>query len=204
MPTLTGEDIYLKEDFIKLIDAHAVDLIHPDLASAGGILETKKIGDYAEERGVGMAMHFAGTPISFMANVHCAAATQNVLALEHHSIDVPWWEDLVIGPEKPLVKAGFVRVPDRPGLGIELNEEVVRAPSGPRPAVLRTHGRVESGPFQRSSLELNSGRRSRVETRRPCNGSKPFRLRRQPEADRASRLMMTSGRLATWPVCTPR
>jgi L-alanine-DL-glutamate epimerase-like enolase superfamily enzyme len=126
VPTLTGEDIYLKEGFIKLIDAHAVDLIHPDLASAGGILETKKIGDYAEERGVGMAMHFAGTPISFMANVHCAAATQNVIALEHHGIDVPWWEDIVIGTEKPLVKAGFVRVPDRPGLGIDLNEEVIR------------------------------------------------------------------------------
>jgi len=127
VPTLTGEDIYLKDEFVKLIDAHAVDLVHPDLASAGGILETKKIGDYAEERGVGMAMHFAGTPISFMANVHCAAATQNVIALEHHGIDVPWWEDLVIGPEKPLVKAGFVAVPDRPGLGIELNEEVIRA-----------------------------------------------------------------------------
>jgi L-alanine-DL-glutamate epimerase-like enolase superfamily enzyme len=126
-PTLTGEDIYLKEGFIKLIDAHAVDYVHPDLATAGGILETKKIGDYAEERGVGMAMHFAGTPISFMANVHCAAATQNVIALEHHGVDVPWWEDLVTGPEKPLVKSGFARVPDRPGLGIDLNEEVVRA-----------------------------------------------------------------------------
>jgi len=127
VPTLTGEDIYLKEEFIKLIDAHAVDLIHPDLATAGGILETKKIGDYAEEHGVGMAMHFAGSPISFMANVHCAAATQNVIALEHHGVDVPWWEDLVTGPEKPLVKGGFVRVPDRPGLGIDLNEEVIRA-----------------------------------------------------------------------------
>jgi L-alanine-DL-glutamate epimerase-like enolase superfamily enzyme len=126
LPILTGEDIYLKEEFIKLIDAHAVDLVHPDLASAGGILETKKIGDYAEERGVGMAMHFAGTPISFMANVHCAAATQNVIVLEHHGVDVPWWEDLVIGPEKPFVKAGFVHVPDRPGLGVELNEAVVR------------------------------------------------------------------------------
>jgi L-alanine-DL-glutamate epimerase-like enolase superfamily enzyme len=127
VPTLTGEDIYLKEEFIKLIEAHAVDLIHPDLATAGGILETKKIGDHAEEHGVGMAMHFAGTPISFMANVHCAAATQNVIVLEHHGVDVPWWEDLVIGPEKPLVKAGFVSVPDRPGLGIELNEDVIRS-----------------------------------------------------------------------------
>ena len=92
MPILTGEDIYLKEDFIKLIDMGAVDIIHPDLATSGGIIETKKIGDYAQEYGVAMAMHFAGTPVSCMANVHCAAATENFLALEHHSVDVPWWE----------------------------------------------------------------------------------------------------------------
>ena len=91
-PVLTGEDIYLKEDFIKLIDMGAVDMIHPDLASSGGLIETKKIGDYAMEHGVAMAMHFAGSPISYMANVHCAAATENFIALEHHSLDVPWWE----------------------------------------------------------------------------------------------------------------
>src|SRR5919201_1975780 len=102
-PILTGEDIYLKEDFIRLIDMGAVDMIHPDLASSGGLIETKKIGDYAMEHAVAMAMHFAGTPVSFMANVHCAAATENFIALEHHSIDVPWWADLVKSP-KPLVE----------------------------------------------------------------------------------------------------
>jgi L-alanine-DL-glutamate epimerase-like enolase superfamily enzyme len=127
VPTLTGEDIYLKEEFIKLIDARAVDMVQPDLASAGGILETKKIGDYAEERGVAMAMHFAGTPICFMANVHCAAATQNFVALEHHSVEVPWWEDMVTGIDKPLNRDGFVLVPDAPGLGVEINQEVVEA-----------------------------------------------------------------------------
>jgi L-alanine-DL-glutamate epimerase-like enolase superfamily enzyme len=126
VPTLTGEDIYLKEEFIRLIDEHAVDMVHPDLATAGGILETKKIGDYAEEQGVPMAMHFAGSPVSFMANVHCAAATQNFVALEHHSVDVSWWEDLVTGIEKPLVHDGFATVPNTPGLGLDLNEEVVR------------------------------------------------------------------------------
>ena len=126
-PTLTGEDIYLKEEFIKLIDAHAVDMIHPDLASSGGILETKKIGDYAEEKGVPMAMHFAGSPICSMANIHCAAATENFVALEHHSLDIPWWEDLVTGIDKPIFNKGFVKVPDKPGLGVELNEEVVKA-----------------------------------------------------------------------------
>lgn len=124
-PTLTGEDIYLKEEFIKLIDARAVDLVHPDLATSGGLLETKKIGDYAEERGVAMAMHFAGTPISFMANVHCAAATQNFVALEHHSVDVDYWTSLV-KTKKPMIEKGYANVPDAPGLGIELNEEVVK------------------------------------------------------------------------------
>lgn len=125
-PTLTGEDIYLKEEFIKLCDTHAVDMVHPDLASAGGILETKKIGDYAEEKGIGMALHFAGTPVSMMANVHCAAATQNFIALEHHDVDTPFWEDYVTGIDKPLVQKGFINVPEKPGLGVELNEDVVK------------------------------------------------------------------------------
>lgn len=124
-PVLTGEDIYLKEEFIKLIDAGAVDMVHPDLATSGGLLETKKIGDYAEERGVAMAMHFAGTPISFMANVHCAAATQNFVALEHHSVDVDYWVDLV-KTKGPMIEKGFANVPEAPGLGVELNEEVVK------------------------------------------------------------------------------
>ncbi len=126
IPILTGEDIYLKEPFLELCRAHAVDIIHPDLATAGGILETKKIGDAAQELGVPMAMHFAGTPVSAMANVHCAAATENFLVMENHSVDVPWWSDLVDGVEKPIVNHGFITVPEKPGLGITLNEEVVK------------------------------------------------------------------------------
>jgi L-alanine-DL-glutamate epimerase-like enolase superfamily enzyme len=126
IPILTGEDIYLKEPFMELCRTHAVDIIHPDLATSGGILETKKIGDGAQEFGVPMAMHFAGTPISCMANVHCAAATENFLVMENHSVDVPWWGDLVEGIDKPIVNKGFITVPDKPGLGVTLNEAVVK------------------------------------------------------------------------------
>jgi L-alanine-DL-glutamate epimerase-like enolase superfamily enzyme len=126
-PILTGEDIYLKEPFKVLCEKRAVGKIQPDLATSGGILETHKIGDMAEEYGVPMAMHFAGTPVSCMANVHCAAATQNFLALENHSLDVPWWGSLVQEYTKtPLVNHGWIEVPDRPGLGVTLNEDVVR------------------------------------------------------------------------------
>jgi L-alanine-DL-glutamate epimerase-like enolase superfamily enzyme len=126
-PVLTGEDIYLLNGFKPLIDAGAVDIVHPDLATAGGILETKRIGDYAEEKGVAMAMHFAGSPVSFMANVHCAAATQNFLALEHHSLDSDWWESLVKTTDgKKLFEKGYANVPTTPGLGIELVEEEIK------------------------------------------------------------------------------
>ena len=127
-PLTTGEDIYLLKNFKPLIDARAVDIVHPDLATSGGLLETKRIGDYAEEHGIAMAMHQAGTPVSFMANVHCAAATQNFLALEHHSVDLPWWESLVKTTDKrKLIDKGFAPLPlTAPGLGIELNDDVVK------------------------------------------------------------------------------
>ena len=126
IPTLTGEDIYLKEPFVELLKNHAVDIIHPDLATSGGLLETKKIGDVAMEYGHAMAMHFAGTPISFMANVHCAAATENFLVLEHHSVDVPWWTNMVTGNVQPLYEKGFAAVPNKPGLGVEPNPDEIK------------------------------------------------------------------------------
>jgi L-alanine-DL-glutamate epimerase-like enolase superfamily enzyme len=128
-PIATGEDIYmLKGGFKPLLDARAVDIIQPDLGTSGGLMETKKIGDYAEDNGIAMAMHMAGSPVCFMANVHCAAATHNFLALEHHSVDTPWWGNLVkmVGSQ-PMITKGFANVPlDAPGLGIELNDEEVK------------------------------------------------------------------------------
>jgi len=126
-PILTGEDIYLKEGFIPLFQKRAISICHPDLATAGGLLETKKIGDLAMEHGISMALHMAGSPIALFASVHCAAATENFLALEFHDADTEYYQDLVDGVPKPFVGAdGFVTVPDGPGLGISLNEEAVK------------------------------------------------------------------------------
>lgn len=126
IPTITGEDIYKLDGFKDLIDRRAVDLVHPDPLSAGGLLETKKIGDYAERHGIAMALHHAASPVSFMGTIHAAAATQNFVALEHHSVDNEWWEDLVTGIEKPIVEDGYVSLPEKPGIGVELNEAVVK------------------------------------------------------------------------------
>ena len=122
LPILTGEDIYLKEPFEVLCRNHAVDIIHPDLLTSGGILETKKIGDMAQSYGVPMALHCAHTPVGALASVHAAAATENFLVLENHAVDLPYWNDLVDGIEKPIVNHGYITVPDKPGLGITLNE----------------------------------------------------------------------------------
>ena len=125
-PVCTGEDIYLKEGFMPLLQAHAVNVIHPDLATSGGILETKKIGDLAQEYGVSMALHMAGTPISTMAAVQCAAATENFIALEHHFTEVSFWNDFIDDLPKPIIQNGYIPVPDAPGLGFTLNEEAVK------------------------------------------------------------------------------
>jgi L-alanine-DL-glutamate epimerase-like enolase superfamily enzyme len=127
VPTLTGEDLYLRHGFLPFLQRHAVDIVHPDIATAGGISEGKKIGDLAELYGVAVALHCAGSPVSFMANVHCAAAQpDNFIALEYHAADLPAWRTLVTGLPTPMIRRGFIEVPDRPGLGVELDETTVR------------------------------------------------------------------------------
>ncbi|MGN1047798.1 MAG: mandelate racemase/muconate lactonizing enzyme family protein [Eubacteriales bacterium] len=126
VPVCTGEDIYLHENFEPLMSKGGVSVIHPDILTVGGALEMKKLGDMCEKYGVAMAIHMAESPIACMAAVHAAAAIQNILAIEYHSVDVPWWKDLVRGLPDPLIKDGFITVPETPGLGIEsLNEELI-------------------------------------------------------------------------------
>ena len=105
VPTLNGEDIYLWDGWREMIEERAIDIIQPDLLTAGGMLETKKIADYAERYGLPTVLHFAGSPIAFMANLHCAAAIPSFIALENHALDLPFWKDLVTGLPEPLIEA---------------------------------------------------------------------------------------------------
>lgn len=126
-PICTGEDIYLSENFLPLFEKNAVSVIHPDLFSCGGILEAKKVGDMAIKYGIKMAIHMNETPIAAMAAVQAAAASENFLAMEFHHNDCPWWNDIIVSKYKPIIKDGFVKVPEEPGLGIEkLNDEALK------------------------------------------------------------------------------
>lgn len=126
VPICTGEDIYLAENFEPLMAKGGVSVVHPDILTVGGALEMKKLGNMCDKYGVAMAIHMAESPIACMAAIHTAAAVQNILAVEYHSSEIEWWNDIAIGIDKPLIKDGFATVPDKPGLGIdELNEELI-------------------------------------------------------------------------------
>lgn len=127
IPTAAGEELYLWDGFRELIEQRAVDIIHPDLLTSGGMLETKRIADYAERHGLPTALHFAGSPIAFMANLHCAAAIPSFVALEHHGLDLPFWRGLVTGLTEDYLQDGYVAVPDAPGLGVDLNLDGIAA-----------------------------------------------------------------------------
>lgn len=126
VPICTGEDIYLAENFEPLMASGGVSVVHPDILTVGGAMEMKKLGNLCDKYGVAMAIHMAESPIACMAAIHAAAAVQNILAVEFHSVDIPWWNDLALGINNPIFDNGFVHVPDKPGLGIDkLNEELI-------------------------------------------------------------------------------
>lgn len=127
VPVAAGENWYLWDGFREWIEKRAVDILHPDLLTSGGMMETKRIADYGERYGIPTALHCAGSPIGFMANVHCAAAINSFMAVEHHGLDLPFWESLVTGLDPNYMADGYVKVPELPGLGVDLNYEAIEA-----------------------------------------------------------------------------
>ena len=125
VPVAAGEDWYAWNGFREAIETRAVDIIHPDMLSSGGLTETKRIVDHAERFGIPSALHACCSPIGFMANVHLGAAVPSLLAVEHHGLDLPYFRELVTGLDEDYMKDGYVDVPDAPGLGVELNPEAL-------------------------------------------------------------------------------
>jgi L-alanine-DL-glutamate epimerase-like enolase superfamily enzyme len=126
-PLAMGEDLFgLEEGFKDFIDNRAIDIIHPEPLTAGGIRETKRIADYAAMGHIPTAVHCVVSPVGTMADVHVIATIRDFVALEHHALDLPWWSDLVMGIPKPIIQDGYIPVPETPGLGVELNDEVVK------------------------------------------------------------------------------
>jgi gluconate/galactonate dehydratase len=122
-PIATGENRFRVHELSDLIYDHGVDIVTPDPTTVGGLAESKRIADRAEENYMPMSPHNVCSPIGTMAVVHLGAAVPNFDLLEYHALEVDWWDDLT-AREEPLIQDGTIEVPEKPGLGVELDESV--------------------------------------------------------------------------------
>jgi L-alanine-DL-glutamate epimerase-like enolase superfamily enzyme len=129
VPILTGENLYTRHGFKPFIEKQACDMVHPDGQKCGGLLELKRIADWADVYSMPMLCHNGASPVGTIASAHACMAIRSFVALETDSLDkgkAPHWED-IIQRDGPLFSDGHIKIPDKPGLGIELNEEVCKA-----------------------------------------------------------------------------
>jgi galactonate dehydratase len=131
IPIATGEELYTKYQFHQLLTLGAADIIQPDICLAGGMLEQKKIAAIAEAHYVEVAPHNPLGPLATLVNIHFAASTPNFVILEYHPDDTSPRKDLILG-DTIVVKDGYLAIPDKPGWGYEMNEQVFpRMPAKP-------------------------------------------------------------------------
>lgn len=122
VPVAVGERLHSRFMFRPVLERRAADILMPDTVRCGGISELRKIAAMAEAYGIPIAPHNPNGPISTIASAHVAAAIPNFRVLEFMFNDVPW-RDRILDPPKLPVERGRFLVPDRPGLGFDLNEE---------------------------------------------------------------------------------
>ena len=116
-----GERLYTRWDYLPMFEKRACDYIQPDISHAGGILELKKIAAEAECRYIPFAPHNPSGPVANAATLQLAAACPNFEILEIMYSDVEWRKDVT--DEALEYKDGFIKIPEKAGLGIEINEE---------------------------------------------------------------------------------
>lgn len=119
-PIATGENHFFRLDFQRLITEGGLRVLAPDVQKIG-LWEGKKLADLADLHYVNLTWHNISGPLGTMAGVHLCAAIPNVIALEWHAASVPFFDEIVRNAEGPMIADGRIRVPDAPGLGIELD-----------------------------------------------------------------------------------
>jgi L-alanine-DL-glutamate epimerase-like enolase superfamily enzyme len=129
VPVLTGENLYGRQGFRKLIEMQACAGVHIDIPKSGGLLESKKISDHADLYYIWTAAHNPASPVGTIASAHAAAAMRDFRVHELANW-VDWWPDLVVR-EGPFWKDGYFTIQDKPGYGVELNPDVAKAHLAP-------------------------------------------------------------------------
>ena len=126
-PICAGENVYLAHGFRRMLEIGAVDIVMPDLQKAGGLGEGQRIANLANLYYVPFAPHMVASFLGAMAACHVCASVPNFMILEWQTyFDTnPMYKDLVTY-DGPLVEKGFIRVSEKPGIGVEINEEGMR------------------------------------------------------------------------------
>lgn len=124
-PICAGENLYLRHGLRELIEKQAVDIIMPDLPKCGGLSEGRKSANMAELYYIGFAPHNVASPIGTLASAHVCASVPNFLVLEYHWLHRPYWIS-IIKEKTDIIKAGYITLPDAPGIGVTLDEDVAR------------------------------------------------------------------------------
>jgi galactonate dehydratase len=124
IPVATGERLVTRFPFRELLEKGACAVVQPDLCHCGGLWEARKIATMAEAYYVAIAPHNPLGPIASAVNVHFGFAVPNFLIMEAVRADVPWRDEVVINPVKPV--NGKLTLPTGPGLGIDVNEEAAK------------------------------------------------------------------------------
>jgi len=124
-PIATGENVYRVHGNRRLLEEQAVDIVAPDIPKVGGMREGRKIATLADLYYLPVAMHNVASPIGTMASAQLGASIPNFLAVEFHSYQLGWWEDLV--EEDGLIENGQMEIPEAPGLGLTLDLDAVAA-----------------------------------------------------------------------------
>lgn len=124
VPICTGENLYTRNEFRRLIDMQGCDYVHLDIPKSGGLLESKRIHDLAENSFIATAAHNPASPIGTIASCHAAASMRD-FRIHELAKYVDWWQDLVIH-EGPIFRDGYLTIQDKPGLGVEINPDVAR------------------------------------------------------------------------------
>ena len=125
IPIATGERIHTRYDFRELFELQAADIVQPDITHFGGLLETKKLAAWAETYYVLVAPHNVGGPVSTAAALHFAASTPNFKIQEHFNDFAEDWVKSA-APGNPEVIDGYFALPQTPGLGVKLDEAVIK------------------------------------------------------------------------------
>ena len=127
-PIHTGEQIYLRQNFVELIEKKAVNIIGPDPLDIGGIAELKWVAEYADLHGILMAPHGTADGLLGLAALVpvCATLPQNYIAFEYPVGRPEWWYDIVEGLPDPIVKDSHIEVWDKPGLGVTINANAAK------------------------------------------------------------------------------